>query len=602
MINFTRAVKILNATYNKTELQTSLYISSRLFARQHKAFLLSQGISERYLHIANQKNLSKSALTELCAIPFSSKAIYKKFRGTLLEEIQLLLDEIVWIGKLYQREIENRYDISIYTVTTRQLWNNYQRTEATLKEQFKFFKSENTAGWYSPKPEFVLSLPVELRRLLINYYDKPKDAELLPVEELKETDHEFTEGEQDIHRLLPLLMVYTSQDNIKLTSKNRPVNSTIGKLRRKMEVQEFFPEAKERLAQQARSNLLAGMLVTLSQNQLANNAASSLRDSVFGKNYRNRFESAPIILSHLKGMGYVDTSDLQDIEKDMFLILQKLPLGEWVDMENIATFLRYNLIEVEPIDKVTAANKLYYQYRAKEERYYTDKHYVRKDIYNDAIAQPFLKGTLFFFASFGLLDLKYDEPDLETLGVTAYSPYDGLKYVRLTPLGAYVSGVTNNYEIPKQSAPPTMKLSPDSLTILVDSDTSIADTLLAPYATRISPSRFQTDFNTFLKECNDQYSIDNKIKLFKQFVGEDLPENWQAFFKELRQKIEPLELIGATKIFQIPADNSDLIRLIARDAELRDLTIKAENYHILIKNSDLNKFKKRLQKFGYFMS
>ncbi|MEM1327600.1 MAG: hypothetical protein AAGI23_16685 [Bacteroidota bacterium] len=600
MIHLNNAKTILLQSYTKAELQQKFYTSARIFVKQQRGFLLSQGIYSKYIDLADQKVHSKESLAELCAIPFSGKTIYDKYKETLISEVALLLDEIVWVGLLHQDEIERRFGFSIYTATTRKMWNSYTRTQVDIKEQYKLFDADNAAGWYAPKPEFTLSLPLALRRLLATYYETPADAELTAVESPESTTYTFDIGEEDIHRLLPILQVYASQDNIKLTSKGRPVFSTVSKLRNKLDVNEFFPDEKDRIAKQLRSNLLAGLLISNDEQQIGVDISTLLRDKLFN-NYKRQFESAPIILSYLKGIGFVSYDDLQSIEKELFVLLQKLPIGEWISLKNIDTFLRYSLVDLKPINEITVANKLYYVYTDPEQRYYSDKHYIRKDQYLNAISKPFLKGTLFLFAAFGLLDIKYDEVDMDDLGRSVYSPYDGLRYVRLTPLGAYVARISDHYDVPASSAPPSIKLSPDSLTIMVEADNNLSDTLLGPYANRISPTRFQTDFSTFLHEVSSKQGVEDKINMFVQFVRDELPPNWVSFFAELRQKVDPLEALPSINVFKIPQDNGGLIKLIARDTKLRELVVKAEGYHILIYQKDMRAFKKRLREFGYLL-
>jgi len=48
-------------------------------------------------------------------------------------------------------------------------------------------------------------------------------------------------------------------------------------------------------------------------------------------------------------------------------------------------------------------------------------------------------------------------------------------------------------------------------------------------------------------------------------------------------------------VFQIPADNPDLIKLIARDAKLKSFCFKAEGYHILVPKKKFAQFKASIQ-------
>ncbi|MEM9884508.1 MAG: hypothetical protein AAF849_01350 [Bacteroidota bacterium] len=601
-MNLTTVARILNQSYNKVQLETSFKTLARIFINTNYDFLVEQKISKLELNLSKQKSFRKDSLATLCAIPFANKVIFHKFRDALLDDTRMLFDELIWVEELHQDDIERRFNLRVYTVTTKKLWNNYTRSEVTIKEQFKMFRAVNAAGWYAQRPEFTLSLPPAFRRVLSQYYERPKEASLTPLEAIEKTTFLYQSGQLDIHRELPLLMAYSSQGNIKVTGKGRPAATTIGKLQRKLNLVEFFPNSKEKVLKTLRSYLLAGMAVTLSQRQMQGETPELLRDTIFKNNYIHRFESTPIVLSHLKGMGYVDYNELNSVESEMFQILRKMPVDQWISYENIDSYMRYNILEVKPVSEYTASNKLYYQYKDSTASYYTDKHYIRSGQYRRSIIEPFVKGTFFFFASFGLVDIAYNEPNVETLGKTSFSPYDELKYVRLTSLGFYVTGITNTYVPPKGAAGLEILLSKDSLTIIVDEADEVADTMLEPYATRVSPTRFQTDYRIFLRECRSKKELEGKIKLFQQFISDDLPKNWEDFFNELRQKIDPLKEIKNLRIFKIPTDNDKLIKLIARDAKLKKLVIKAEGYHLLIEKGNMSAFKKRLQEFGYFLT
>jgi len=200
------------------------------------------------------------------------------------------------------------------------------------------------------------------------------------------------------------------------------------------------------------------------------------------------------------------------------------------------------------------------------------------------------------------MDLAYNIPDLSTPGTSGYSPYDELKYIKLNKLGAYVLGISDTYEASENVSKSSIELSDKSLTIVIDEADHTAPILLRPYAQRASPNRYKTSFSYFLSFVSDKKTLEDKITLFKQTVKADIPENWNQFFDDLRKKIDPVKKLFGYNIFQIPPDNKDLMGLIAKDAILQKLCLKAEGYHIIIKNSDLNKFKNRLQEFGYLMT
>jgi hypothetical protein len=199
------------------------------------------------------------------------------------------------------------------------------------------------------------------------------------------------------------------------------------------------------------------------------------------------------------------------------------------------------------------------------------------------------------------LDVAYDTPDVSEMGKTTQSPYDGLQYIRLNKLGAFVLAKTAEYEEPSVISKSSITLSTDSLTIVVDEADTTAPVILEPYTHRVSPNRFRTDFGFFLKNTKTKQELEDKITLFKQSVKVDIPDNWEVFFKELRQKIDPLTPVKDVFVFQIPTDNPELLRLIAKDVTLRKYCLKAEGYHIIVPKKNMSRFRKRLGEFGYLL-
>lgn len=603
---------ILDKSYTKAQLDSSFKTPVRIFITQNESFLRSEGIPNRILLLAREKRFDKRTLANMCAVPFRNKVIFNKFRQTLVDDVRKILDELVWLKSIHESAIQDKFGIQITTEQKKNRYGGNIYSVRRLKPEFNIFQSINHAPYYGTA-NFSLFITPELRKLLIRYYDKPEEAYLEPLETaaIEKTTYQYTSGEKDIHLELSRIAAYVAQGQVKVTAKGRPSAGTIGKMQRKLNLQEFFSdkdlEKSDKSLKNLRTKLLAGMMVTMTTKQTLTDIAAMLREEVFQKNFLKRFDSPSAIMAHLKGINYLDSHDFRSIEVEAFSLLQRLPVDKWISLSNLNNYITYNIIDLAPVNESTAANKLYYEYAEDPdgETYlmrYERKHYVESSSYAQAILQPFLKGLFFFYAAFGLVKLAYDKPDVSTLGKTAYSPYDGLKYVQLTPLGFYVVGQTNTYIQPKGSTGSEILLSKDSLTILIDEEDQIAPTLLEPYAERISATRYRTDFRFFLKECRSKKELDGKIKLFQQFISNDLPSNWEKFFAELRQKIDPFVAISEMKIFKIPEDNPNLIQLIARDGQLKKLVVKAEGYHILIPKGNFSRFKKRLQEFGYFLT
>jgi len=79
-----------------------------------------------------------------------------------------------------------------------------------------------------------------------------------------------------------------------------------------------------------------------------------------------------------------------------------------------------------------------------------------------------------------------------------------------------------------------------------------------------------------------------------------LPRIWEDFLNDILNKIDPLIPEPTLSVFRLK-EHPELIELMARDEILQKCVLKAEGYHVLIPVQNLNKVKKRLEAFGYFI-
>ncbi len=596
-----RFAKALDEGYNKTNLQSAFYTITTTFISKELDLCTKEGFALHELKLPSS-SIKKGELAAFVSIPFASQTLFQRFKTYLKPDVITVLDELVWMDSLSATSIEKNLEIEVYDTKINSYGRGYSSSSFALKPEFEIFKDINASySSFSREPLFVLQLPLDFRKLLVEYYDKPQGAEFEAIETIDATDFIF-HGEQDILLELPRVLIYKDQDQIKVTAKDRPQASTLNKMQKKLSLKEFYPENTAKELKNLRTGLLASLIVKMDSSTTRPDVAQNLR-LLAKKYYRSHFNSSQGILTYLKGSASIDRYNSFNNEPTLYHVLQHMPINEWISIENIEKYIQYNLIDVKPISEYTAYNKLYYVVEEGEGRFaYRDKRYISKNLYYDSVIQPLIKGTCFLFAAYGLLDIAYDTPDVSEIGITAKSPYDGLKYVRLNPLGAFAMDQQPDYEVPTTITQSSIRLSEDSLTIVIDETDTTAPIILEPYTQRVSPNRFKTDYSHFLKDVKTLSDVNQKINLFKQSVKVKMPKNWELFFEELRQKIDPLEKVTTMKIFRIPSENKELLQIIAKDAILKNLCLKAEGFHVLVTVLNYPKFKKRLQEFGYLMS
>ncbi|MEM6317784.1 MAG: hypothetical protein AAF960_08940 [Bacteroidota bacterium] len=588
--------------YSHGDMNTSFFSVTRRFVKENMQLLVEEEIPEHVLLLGLRSSLPKASLSLFVTIPYLNQRIFDAFHNFLPKDVAKLLDYLIWEDRVNHTEIEEKLGIKVYEARNSS-YSSYQRV--TIKKYFNYFRYVDKNRYSGYKSNFQFYIEPAVRRILAIYYAKPTNSKISPVKAIPDNLVLYNRGEIDIMLELPRVLAYAQQDNIKTASNGKPQVSTLGKMQRKLNLNEFYPDVKEKSLGLMRTNLLAGLVMTMGKG-LSTSDLPVLIKTLIQSYYSNKYYTVYHLLTYLKGTGYADAYYLERVEPKFVHLLSELPVNQWVSVENINTYLKFGFVDIRPVKGYVARNKLYYTYDdvVQYERYaYTErKHYIGDDRFNRAITIPTLKGTLLLFAAFGLLDVAYDWVDTSIMGKTCDSPFDGLKYVRLTALGAYVSGQSTTYEPPSEVSESKMELSPDSLTIISDKNDQTAAVVLEPYTEKVTPNRFRTDFSIFLKGIGNKKELNDKIKLFKQSVTEELPDNWQQFFKELDRKIDPINKISNLTIYRIPEDNPDLLQLIARDAKLKNICMKAEGYHILVEKKKLSQFKARLREFGYLMS
>ncbi|MGB0930154.1 MAG: hypothetical protein ACPGVB_05230, partial [Chitinophagales bacterium] len=548
----------LGEYYTKTVLDKGWKPLIDDFLSTNTALCLSEGMPDKLVGKIAVKRINKGDLMDLCCVPFLSQPLFEAFQKTLPKDLVTILGELVWVKELHQQEIKNKFDIEIGELRPSQYsWGN---DTYELSDMYYLFVVNSEWG---QARSHTLRLPSALRKRLAAFFPKPKNFDIHPTTP-KKTDWTYN-GEQDIFLELPRLLAYQGQGNIKLTKKLRPVLSGLSKMQRTLNIREFFEDTKDRALKNLRTNAIAGILTTYID--VKEKKPAKLIKAFFKQYQKSSYNSLALLLTHVKGTGHLDHWNTKHIEGAFVEILKELPLGEWVDFQNIEDFAKYRMLDITPIDKDIAGSKLYVN---NVERY-SKKRYIKGDIFNSVITQSLLRANFFLFAAFGLVEIAYDTPDTTEIVTTYFSPYDGIRYVKITDFGAYVSSDYKTDYTPPQTARKTpLVLSEDSLMILSDDTDVTADILLQNYTQKVGPNRYQTDAAIFLKDCRSVQDIKYKIDLFHQTVTSKLPANWKVFFDGLLANTNPFENVSSKYIiFKIPPTNRDLIQLVVQDSILK---------------------------------
>lgn len=581
----------LDLSYNKDGLQELAKYARRAIGAK-KALIESLNLNMPYSLLLNTDptTISKAELIWGLAVVFTHVEIYKLFHAELPPALQQAVEKLTWLPKAKADTLGQLIGTELVVATG----NYYYGGNVELSSQFKMLPHTG-AGWNG---KIVLAWPPAIRSFLQTVYPQPPEFTIKSIAKPLGAWTLWEEGEMAIFEEVQKLLAYRMQDNIAVNNSGKVSTAAFKKMRKMLAVKEFF--ALDSDYPFVRTACLAQMLASFEpkKNQASVDSLELLR--FIYKTIPKHLKSV-FLLNELKNHGHVNFYYYKQ-EAELALIgwLNLLPVGEWVTVENILTYSQLHDLSVMPCP-TSQVTTLAYEKPAD----YNSTSIVKRNVSDidgyRYVEKPGLLAGFFLFASLGWLDIAYMEPK-GMFGTDHFSACDGLKAVRLNTLGAHIAGRSKGDYTPKvNTATQELRFDDQSLLIFCDPENVVAETILANYAERVSPTRFRVTANTFLKDCKSKQQLISKITLFSKSIAPNLPANWQAFFDDLTGKADPLKPITNLKAYLIPANDQPLIRLLAQDPVLKTMVVKAEGFRILIAEDQLSKFKNRLRDLGYLI-
>lgn len=407
-------------------------------------------------------------------------------------------------------------------------------------------------------------------------------------------------GENEIFMLMPILNSLHDSKQIPL-GRNRVSTAAVKKAAGKLNIREFFPNKVDD------SSLLAATFLINSYSIYHNSHTKSnknkvetqeiLRDLIEDNNYDNNF-LIPILLPQITGFRKTT------LENSMGINFMGDILGTFIELQNRGWIdINQFCFHVRTFSEQSEENfMIFYIYDLNKIELFNQ--YDKKDIYLDnfyhEVTIPLIKAYIFMMATLGLVEIAYSNETNDDKDAASY--FDGLKYVRLTDLGRYALSITDKYVRTKGEDIAYFELDAENLIIKSLTDTNPYESLLGDFSERISRKMYRVTPESFLKNCNNKKDLESKIALFKDYVCDNPPANWNAFFNQMLDRCNPItKPKNRYVLMQLPADNKELQRIVLSDPNIRQYTLKAEDYHILVEQDNLKKFCDTLKKYGYLI-
>jgi hypothetical protein len=520
-----KAAKKKNSTPNllAKELDGSIYKRESfthfrkiiLVMYQDNAVLMQKNGYENVDILALKNSYSAFTKLQYCVIIsglFGNREIYEYLLSHLNPEVKTVWDAMIWEDSLSDTDILALTGVDIVSRTEKKYHGGKSYIESELRKEFKILVHETDSKYdFAARTylkTFSLEMPVELKRVLRDYYGKPTNYNFNPLQETPQTEF-ISSSETEIFGNLLNLLTYNQQGNIKTTGSGKIMASSLNKMRKTLNISEFYDNSVAKELQTLKTYLLASLVVS-EDTPPKDQTVLALLKSFVEKTYTSKYHSHIHLLTHIKG-GH-NLYQVRDVESEFLNVLKVLPIDEWISTDNFVDYTIFRGHEFTLADLRQMSNYLTYDIPGKERKE------ISKTNYRKFCNEPIIKGNIMLWASYGLLKIAYDTVDTTEIGSTYFSNYDGVKALKLTHLGAYILGVNKDYKAPKVKLNYELSLSEDNLIILVEGETSFTDNLLANYADKVGANRYAVSNESFLKSVTSKKDLKLKINLFKQVI------------------------------------------------------------------------------------
>lgn len=212
-----------------------------------------------------------------------------------------------------------------------------------------------------------------------------------------------------------------------------------------------------------------------------------------------------------------------------------------------------------------------------------------------------------YAATLGVIDVAHVPPsgareDFGELwgagGLAFLSRYDGLSYVRLTPLGAYCLGLAGEYDPPPLDPRGVLSVLSTFEIVALQEALSAADRIvLDRYADRTSDRVWRLTPERLLAALDAGGSLDELSEYLAASSTTPLPRPVVRLLGDLGERAARLKDAGAARL--IACEDPALATLLASHARTRRLCLLAGDRHIVVPAASARAFRRAVRELGY---
>jgi len=278
--------------------------------------------------------------------------------------------------------------------------------------------------------------------------------------------------------------------------------------------------------------------------------------------------------------------------------LAACPPHEWIAFDEFSRFMRASGYTFE------VTRDLWSLYIA--DPYYGSLGYEGFGGWN-ILQERYMLAFLFeYAATMGIIDVAYVHPsgarrDYRELWSTddldCLSRYDGLLHLRITGLGAWCLGLTEEYVPSAPEVRQVLKVLPN-LEVVATVPLDPGDVLmLEQFAEQVGDQVWQIQRTRLLEALEQGYTVADMEAFLRAKASGELPDNVARFFQEMAERASRLVDRGPARLIEV--QDAALAQLIVNDRRLRSRCMLAGERYIVVPAHAEDTFRRVLRELGY---
>jgi hypothetical protein len=216
------------------------------------------------------------------------------------------------------------------------------------------------------------------------------------------------------------------------------------------------------------------------------------------------------------------------------------------------------------------------------------------------LVRPLFKAYCYIFAALGLLEITQETPPLVRNYKNKQYPfsiYDSLKAIRITKLGRWCLGLTEERP-PKLSQEYQAIADRELLLVTVQGNSLERRVYLDKIGRRLGEDRWRISPASFIAGCINKRQITERVERFKTLIDPNPAPHWEQLFKKV---FDRAGLFDARRsdilIYDLPEDR-EILEELFRDPEIKRIVRRVEGRMLAVAAKDQTKFFNLLSEHG----